>query len=163
MEEQQLLGMAERALARAGLEDSVVAAGVFHPRGFHAAGLVGGLGGSLVGGAIGGGAGDAVGMAVGVPAAMDSVGELTGQPRFTVIAVSPTAIYGFEGHRDGEFEVRGLLWSVEREQAAVSVHSRISMRVFEIEDLRTGRRLAFEAERSPNFRTKFVLAALHGE
>ena len=97
------------------------------------------------------------------PAAMAVAGEATGQPRFTVIGVSPSRIYGFEGRREHEFTVNELLWSVDRDHAAVSVHSRISMRVLEIEDLRTGRRIAFEAERSPNFRTKFVIHALHDD
>lgn len=163
MKEEQLVAATQEALTRTGADDRIAAAGIFHPRGFHAAGLAGGIGGSVVGGALGGELGDAVGMAVGVPAAMAAAGEATGQPRFTVIGVSPTRIYGFEGQRGPEFAVNDLLWAVDRDHAAVSVHSRISMRVLEIEDLRTGQRIAFEAERSPNFRTKFVIHALHDD
>jgi hypothetical protein len=161
MDEHEMVQVTQAALGRVGVDEQVLAAAVFHPRGYRSAAFVGGMAGAGVGGLMGE-AGDTLGATVGVTAGLQTTEATLGQPRFTFIAVTATHLYGFAGRReDGVVQPAELLWTLERDHTQVSVHSRILMSVLELEDLPTGTKLAFEAERSPMFRTKFVLAALH--
>ena len=66
MTEDEMVTATQEALHRQGVEDHVLAVGIFHPRGFLAAGMVGGLAGSVGGGALGGNVGETIGTVVGL-------------------------------------------------------------------------------------------------
>ncbi len=55
-----------------------------------------------------------------------------------------------------------LLFAHDRDQVAITVHSRVSVRTFEVEDLHTGQKWEFESPRLTGH-LKFVLDALHAD
>ena len=88
MSEERMVEAIQKALGTHGIEDEIVAAGQFNPRG-HSGGLfVGGLAGSEVGGAFGG-VGDGVGLAVGSIAGMDAADAASGLPGWMLVVSPP--------------------------------------------------------------------------
>jgi hypothetical protein len=140
MSEESLEQMAQAAV---GSGEEVLAAGVFEPRGTSGAGL-----GALdVGHAAGGLAGEVVGAAVGAFSGR-VMAEADAVPRWTLMAVTPAHLYAFVAHGQGigwRVAERFAVW--DRDKIAFTVHGRVGQRIFEVEDLATGRRYEFETAR----------------
>ena len=98
MSEEKIVDAVNEALAAAGIEDTVIAAGEFNPRGHSGAGFAGGLIGGDVGDSIGGLAGG-IGTAGGYLAGTHAHDAATGLPERMVVGVSETTVYGFAGNR----------------------------------------------------------------
>jgi hypothetical protein len=98
MSEEKIVEVVNEALASAGIEDTVTAAGEFEPRGHSGAGFAGGLIGGDIGDAIGSPAGG-IGAAGGYLAGTRAHDTATGLPGRMVVGVSETTVYGFAGNR----------------------------------------------------------------
>jgi hypothetical protein len=136
------------ALARRGIQDEIVAAAMFFPRGHSGAGLLGGDLGDRMSG-LAGGLGALVGQ-----------GADDGEPRL-LVGVSATSVYGF-GTRERDREPTELVFRLPRSQLEVRVHARLNVRVVELFDRTTGARVELEGARMPGFHVGDVLHALRG-
>jgi hypothetical protein len=149
------------ALARRGIQDEIVAAALFFPRGH--------FGGAFGGGLIGGDLGDrmsglaGLGAAGGALAGQHANDAASGLPERMLVGVSATSVYGFGTRRDGgEREPTELVFRLPRSQLEVRVHQRVNARVVELFDRTTGARVELEGARMPGFHVCDVLHALRG-
>jgi hypothetical protein len=169
MSERQLV---ERAQAAVGDTDTIVAAAWFQPRGT-SGGTYGGLAlGSTIGdiagngllGAVGGMAGSVAGYEV-ERHADDERASAGGQvhriPFESLVAVSERRIYAWSiTLHGGHIEPNELVFSLDRDRIAVTVHSRVAVRTFSVRDEDSGAVWELESARL-NGHLKFILAALH--
>jgi hypothetical protein len=91
MSEEKIVDVVNKALASAGIDDTVVAAGEFNPRGHSGAGFAGGWIGSDIGDAVGGVAGS-IGTVGGYVAGTKAHDAATGLPERMVVGVSETTV-----------------------------------------------------------------------
>jgi hypothetical protein len=160
MSEENMVEAVQAALNTQGIDDEVVAAGQFNPRG-HTGGLfVGGFAGGEVGDAFGS-LGDGVGLAVGSIAGMKAADAASGLPGFMLVGVSPKTVYGFAG-RSRRKKPTDLVFQVLREDLTVKVHQRVNVRVLELIHEDTGSRIELEGARLPVTHSKDVIEALSG-
>jgi hypothetical protein len=158
MSEERMAKLVQDALAARGIEDDVVAAGQFNPRG-HTGGLfAGGLIGGDAGGALGGTAGS-IGMAAGSLAGMHAADAASGLPGNMLVGVSATMVYGFAA-RTRHDEPRELVFQVPRAGLSAKVHQRVNVRVLELIHDDTGSRIELEGNRVPLTHSKEVIQAL---
>ena len=156
MSEAEIVEHVNAALAEAGIEDTVVAAGEFNPRGHTGAGFATGMLGGSVGdlaGSLAGGIGTAGGYLAGT-AAHDAGSGLPGR---MVVGVSPTTVYGFAGNRA---HPKALVFRVARAGLEATVHQRVNVRVLELVDPESGARLELEGNRLPITHSKDVIDEL---
>jgi hypothetical protein len=128
MSEEKIVDVVNEAPASAGIEDTVIAAGEFNPRGHSGAGFAGGLIGGDIGDSIGSPAGG-IGAAGGYLAGARAHDAASGLPERMVVGVSETTIYGFAGNRA---HPKALAFRVPREGLEAKVHQRVSVRVLEL-------------------------------
>jgi hypothetical protein len=148
------------ALAARGVEDEVVAAGQFNPRG-HTGGLfVGGLAGGEAGGRLGGAA-DALGTAAGSLAGMHAADAASGLPDTMLVAVTDSTVYGFAG-RSRRAVPTDLVFEVPRAGLKAKVHQRVNVRVLELIDEASGSAIELEGNRLPVTHSKDVIEAVTG-
>jgi hypothetical protein len=157
MSEQAMIDMVQAALSDLGLDDKVLAAGEFEPRGHSGGAFLGGMLGSDVGGAFGD-VGDAVGLAAGFAAGQRAADAASGLPASMIIGVSDTMVYGFAGRRSRL--TSGLLFQLPRSGLTATVHQRMNVRVVELVDGSTGSRLELEGNRLPVTHSKDVIELL---
>jgi hypothetical protein len=158
MSEERMLELCQEALAQRGIEDELVAAGQFYPRG-HTGGLfVGGLAGDSVGGLLGG-AGSAVGTAIGSLEGMRVSDEASGLPATMLVGVSATTVYGFAAPTRHS-EPRALAFQVPRTGLTAKVHQRVNVRVLELIENDGESRIELEGNRIPLTHSKDVIEAL---
>jgi len=158
MSEERMLELVQGALAERGIEDEIVAAGQFNPRG-HTGGLfVGGLVGGDAGGLIGGVA-ESVGTAGGALAGMKAADAASGLPENMLVGVSATTVYGLAA-ATRHTEPKALVFQVARDAIEAKVHQRVNVRVLELIDEKTGSRIELEGNRLPLTHTKDVIEAL---
>ena len=156
MSEEKIVDLVNQALALAGIEDSVIAAGEFNPRGHSGAGFAGGL--------IGGELGDSM------PSPMSGIGTVggyiagtkahdaaSGLPERMVVGVSDTTVYGFAGNRA---HPKALAFRVPRKGLEVKVHQRVNVRVLELIDSESCSRIELEGMRLPISHAKDVIHEL---
>jgi len=123
--------------------EEVLGAGVFEPRG---------TSGTMVASA---GAGlethDLVGMAIGalgVVGAGHATAAVEHQPRWSIVAVTPTRVLAFEGLAHGMGWKPGQCYATfDRASLGVTVHGRVNEKVMVLEDLTDHRRLELETAR----------------
>jgi hypothetical protein len=156
MSEEKIVDVVNEALAAAGIEDTVIAAGEFYPRGHTGAGFAGGLIGGDIGDAIGGPAGG-IGTAGGYLAGARAHDAATGLPERMVVGVSETTVYGFAGNRA---HPKALAFRVPREGLEAKVHQRVNVRVLELIDTGSGSRIELEGMRLPITHSKDVIQEL---
>jgi hypothetical protein len=160
MSEEKMVGLVQGALGARGIEDNVVAAGQFNPRGhtggLFVGGLVGGDAGSLLGGV-----GESAGMATGSLAGMRAADAASGLPAKMLIGVSATTVYGFAAPTRHS-EPTALAFQVPRSGITVKVHQRVNVRVLELIDDASGSRIELEGNRLPVTHSKDVIEALRG-
>jgi hypothetical protein len=155
-----MVELLQEAIADQGIEDRIVAAGQFNPRG-HTGGLfVGGLVGGDAGGIVGGVA-EGVGLAAGSLAGMHANDAVSGLPAWMLIGVSDSAVYGFSG-RSRHKEPTQLAFQVERAGLTAKVHQRVNVRVLELIDEASGSRIELEGSRVPVTHSKDVIDVLAG-
>lgn len=139
MSEQELVEMVTPLVGG----EEVLAAGVFEPRG---------TSGAMAASA---GAGvethDPVGMAIGalgVVGAGHAAAAVEHQPRWTVVAVTPTRVLAFEGLAHGIGWKPGECYATfDRASLGVTVHGRVNVKVMVLEDLTDHHRLELETAR----------------
>jgi hypothetical protein len=85
----EMPALVHRALEARGIDDEVIAAGEFNPRGHSGAMFAGGLAGGEVGEKLGG-LGEGVGVATGSLAGMHASDAASGLPEAILIEVSPS-------------------------------------------------------------------------
>jgi hypothetical protein len=153
MNEREMVGRVQAALGRNGIDEHVVAAAIFLPRGHFAGAFAGGLiGGDLVGGGIG--------AAGGALAGMKAVDAAAPTPERCMVAVTAAKVYGFDTERGkgGRVPTRAV-FAVDRAGLEVNVHQRFNVRVLELigED---GAAIELEGPRMPGFHAGSVIDAL---
>jgi hypothetical protein len=160
MSEDTMVALVQRAIQDQGIQDEVVAAGQFNPRG-----RTGGLfAGGLIGGEVTkglGGVAEGVGLAVGSLAGMHAAEAASGLPEWMLVGVSETTIYGFAS-RSRHVEPTDLVFRVPREGLKVSVHKRVNVRVLELIDEESGSTIELEGNRLPLTHSKDVIQVLVG-
>jgi hypothetical protein len=156
MSEEKIVEVVNEALASAGIEDTVIAAGEFNPRGHSGAGFAGGLVGGDIGDSMGSLAGG-VGTAGGYVAGTRAHDAASGLPERMVVAVSETMIYGFAGNRA---HPKALVFRMPREGLDAKVHQRVNVRVLELIDTESGSRIELEGMRLPITHSKDVIQEL---
>jgi hypothetical protein len=156
MSEEKIVEVVNEALAGAGIDDTVIAAGEFNPRGHSGAGFAGGWIGGDIGGPIGSLA-DSIGTAGGYLAGTRAHDAATGLPERMVVGVSATTVYGFAGNRA---HPKGLAFRVPREGLEAKVHQRVNVRVLELIEKESGSRIELEGMRLPITHSKDVIQEL---
>jgi hypothetical protein len=156
MTEEKIVDVVNEALAAAGIEDTVIAAGEFNPRGHSGAGFAGGLIGGDVGDSIGGLAGG-IGTAGGYLAGTHAHDAATGLPERMVVGASETTVYGFAGNRA---HPKALAFRVPREGLEAKVHQRVNVRILELIETDSGSRIELEGMRLPITHSKDVIEEL---
>jgi hypothetical protein len=158
MSEDRMVELIQDALAQRGIEDQIVAAGQFNPRG-HTGGLfVGGLVGGDAGGLIGGVA-ESVGTAGGALGGMKANDAASGLPENMLVGVSATTVYGLAA-TTRHSEPTAVVFQAPRESITARVHQRVNVRVLELIDDETGSRIELEGNRLPVTHSKDVIEAL---
>jgi hypothetical protein len=160
MSEKKMVGLIRHALRAQGIQDDVVAAGQFNPRGHTGGMFVGGLAGGDVGSVLGG-AGEAVGVGAGSLAGMRAADAASGLPAKMLVGVSATTVYGFAA-ATRHSEPTALVFKVPRAGLTVEVHQRLNVRILELIDNASGSRIELEGNRLPVTRSKDVIDALRG-
>jgi len=156
MSEAKIVEVVNEALASAGIEDTVMVAGEFNPRGHSGAGFAGGLVGGGVGDSIGSLVGG-VGTAGGYMAGTRAQDDVSGLPGRMVVGVSETTIYGFAGNRA---HPKALVFRVPRDGVEAKVHQRVNVRVLELVDTADGSTIELEGMRLPITHSKDVIEEL---
>jgi hypothetical protein len=156
MSEEKIVDHVNEALAEAGIEDTVIAAGEFNPRGHSGAGFAGGIIGGDLGDAIGGVAGG-VGVAAGYLAGVHGEAAASGLPERMVVGVSESTVYGFAGNRA---HPKALAFRVPRQGLEAKVHQRVNVRVLELIDSQSGSAIELEGMRLPITHSKDVIEEL---
>jgi len=151
--EQKMVDAVQQGLEQAGIDDRVIAAGQFNPRG-HSGGMVAG---AMVGGDAGGIAG-AAGGAAGFAGGGLAASIARGLPENMVVGVGEQAVYGFKGIQS---RVGELVFTVPREGLEVNVHQRIDVKVLELVGP-DGAKVELEGNRLPLTHSKDVFEALAG-
>jgi hypothetical protein len=158
MSEERMVEIAQDALRDRGIDDEVVAAGQFSPRGHSGAGFAGGILGSDLGG-VAGSLGDAVGTVAGYEAGTRAADAESGLPPKLLVGVSATAVYGFDA-ATRHSEASALLFRVPRAGLTVRVHQRVNVRILELIDESTDSRIELEGNRIPLTHSKDVIHEL---
>ncbi len=153
-----MVRLAQEALVHHGIDDTIVAAGQFAPRGQTAALFAGGMIGSDVGG-VAGDAASAVGLGAGSLAGIRANEESSGLAREMSIAVSDTKVYGMST-RSRAKEPDAILFELPRAGLTAKVHQRVNVRVLELIDDETGQRVELEGNRIPLTHSKDVIDVL---
>jgi hypothetical protein len=158
MSEEGMDRAVQQALAREGIDEQVVAAGQFNPRGHTGSMFAGGLAGGEIGGAAGS-VGEAVGELAGVAGGMRGNEARSGMPQWMLIGVTAEAVYGFDG-RSRSKTPGGMVFKAERSGLEVKVHQRVNVRVLELIHSESGSRIELEGSRIPVAHSKDVIEAL---
>lgn len=152
MKEARMVEEVQNALVRMGVDDEVLAAGLFFPRGH--------MGGAFIGGMLGDEVGGSLGMAGGVLAGQHAADARSGLPERMLVGVSPTMIYGFDTVRDHERQPTEMVFRLQRPGLEVKVHQRVNVRVVELIDRESGAKVELEGQRIPGLGVSDVLHAL---
>jgi hypothetical protein len=158
MSEEKMVELLQRALDEGGIEDQVVAAGQFNPRGHSGGMFVGGLVGSDAGSLLGG-VGESVGTGAGSLAGMRAADEASGLPPKMLVGVSATTVYGFAAPTRHD-EPTALAFQLPRASLTAKVHQGVNVRVLELIDDASGSRIELEGNRLPVTHSKDVIEAL---
>lgn len=159
MNEHEMLQRTQAALERSGIEDELVAAGIFFPRGHFGGAFAGGMiGDSLAPGGVAG----SIATVGGAEAGMHAVDAASPMPDRCFVGVSATKVYGFDSEREhGGREPTALVFAVGRDGLEVNVHQRVNVRVLELIAPDSGAAIELEGPRMPGFHAGSVIDALH--
>ncbi len=158
MSEQELIQRVQEALARQGVEDEVLAAGIFFPRGHTGAMFAGGSAGDGLTDRPGGLA-SGVGTAGGAIAGGHALDAASGLPERTIVAVTESAVFGFDSERAHGRTPTRLVVALPRAGLTTQVHQRVNVRILELQDA-SGASVQLEGNRVPTLHTAGVFKAL---
>jgi len=158
MSEEKMRELAQEGLQNVGIDDQIIVAGEFSPRGRTGAGFVGGMIGSDLGGAVGS-IGDAVGTVAGYEAGTHFAEGESGLPMNMIVGVSATNVYGFAA-ANRHSEPHALVFQVPRSNLTTHVHQRVNVRILELIDDSSGSRIELEGNRIPLTHSKDVISEL---
>ena len=158
MAEQQMVELVQGALAARGVDDEVLAAGQFYPRGHTGGMFVGGLTGGEAGGLLGQAA-EAAGEVAGSLAGAHAADARSGLPAAMLVGVSATMVYGLAAPTRHS-EPTALAFRIPRASLTVQVHQRVNVRVLELIDAASGSRIELEGNRLPVTHSRDVIDAL---
>jgi hypothetical protein len=158
MSEEAMERAVQQALAREGIDEQVLAAGQFNPRGHTGSMFAGGLAGGEIGGAAGS-VGEAVGEVAGVAGGMRANEASSGMPQWMLVGVTAEAVYGFDG-RSRSKTPGAMVFKAKRAGLEVKVHQRVNVRVLELIHPESGSRIELEGNRVPLAHSKDVIEAL---
>ncbi len=158
MSEEGIDRAVQQALAREGIDEQVLAAGQFNPRGHTGSMFAGGLAGGEIGGAAGS-VGEAVGEVAGVAGGMRANEASSGMPQWMLVGVTADTVYGFDG-RSRSKTPGAMVFKAERAGLDVKVHQRVNVRVLELIHPESGSRIELEGSRVPVAHSKDVIEAL---
>lgn len=158
MSEEGMVALVQAALTKRGIDDEVIAAGQFEPRGHTGGMFVGGLVGGEAGDLMGGTAGP-VGVGVGSLAGMHAADVASGLPSEMLVGASASAVYGFAA-RTRRAEPTELVFQVSRDGLTAKVHAGVNVRVLELIHAASGSRVELEGNRLPVTHSKDVIGLL---
>jgi len=160
MSEEKMVELVQGALAARGIEDDVIAAGQFNPRGQSGGLFVGGMVGGDAGSALGGAA-EGVALAAGSLAGRHAAGAASGLPDKMLVGVSATTVCGFAAPTRHD-EPTALAFKVSRAGLSAKVHQLVNVRVLELIHDDTGSRIELEGNRLPVTHSRDMIEALGG-
>jgi hypothetical protein len=160
MSEESMVELVQDALAAREVDDEIIAAGQFYPRGHSGALFLGGFTGGDTG-KLAGGLAESVGVGAGSLAGMHAADAASGLPAKMLVGVSATTVYGFAA-ATRRSEPTALAFQVPRERLTAKVHQRVNVRVLELVDDASGSRIELEGSRVPLTHSKDVIQALSG-
>jgi hypothetical protein len=166
MSEQKLVALAQAALDGLGVDDTVVVAGQFEPRGRSGAAFAGGMIGGEIAGDLGGAVAQGIGIGAGLAAGQAAHQVGSALPPMMIVAASETTVYGLHA-KSRRREPDAVVFAVPREGLTATVHQRVNVRVLELIQEETGARIELEGSRIPVTHSKDVIdvlrAASHGD
>jgi hypothetical protein len=149
----------EEVEAFLGEGESVVAAGIFQPRGT-SGGMVGAAGAGMA-------TNNIVGELAGAAAAVESgraMKHIDDVPRWTMLAVTPTTLHAIACSQHGVgWQPKETFATFDRSKAHVTVHGRVNVRTLTVEDPDSGRSYQWEGNRIGPAHAKAVIEALEAE
>jgi hypothetical protein len=155
MSEERMVELVQDALGALEVDDHVLAAGQFYPRGYTGGMFVGGL----AGGSATGDAAEGIGVAAGSLAGAKAAGAASGLPDKMLVAVSESTVYGLAAPTRHS-RPTALLFRLPRAGTTAKVHQRVNVRVLELIDDASGSRIELEGNRLPVTHSKDVIHAL---
>jgi len=158
MSEENMVKLMQDALAAQGIQDTILAAGQFAPRGQTGAMLAGGMIGGDLGGA-GGAIGEGVGLELGIFAGRVGSSKSSGLPSMMLVGASATKVYGMHAH-SRRAEPDTIVFSVDRAGLTATVHQRVNVRVLELIHGDTQSRIELEGSRVPLTHSRDVMDLL---
>jgi hypothetical protein len=158
MSEEKMEEVIQEALKERGIDDEIIAAGQFEPRGTTGAIFAGGMVGSEVGD-LAGGVGEAVGLVGGSIAGAHVAADESGLPRHMLVGVSDSTVYGF-AMRSRSKPPGDMVFRVPRAGLTVKVHQRVNVRVLELIDEANDSHIELEGSRIPVTHSKDVIEVL---
>ncbi len=156
MSEQGMEAAVQEGLEREGIDETVLVAGQFSPRGHSGSMVAGQMAGSSVG-SLAGAAGEVVGAAAGITGGMEADSAARGLPTYMLVGVTDDAVYGFEGAMK---KAGRMAFRVPRRGLEAKVHQRIDVKVLELIDTASGARIELEGNRLPLTHSKDVISTL---
>jgi hypothetical protein len=159
MSEEELVRRVGETLSERGVEEDVLAAGIFFPRGHTGGMFAGGLAGDSIGG-VAGSLGSSIGTAGGAVAGGHAVDAASGLPERVIVAVTASTVYGFDSTRDHGRRPTEVVFTLPRAGLTHKVHQRVNVRILELVDDATGASVQLEGSRVPTLHTGDVFKAL---
>jgi hypothetical protein len=157
MSSENIIAAVNQAMASQHIDDRVVAAGQFSPRGSSGGMFVGGLAGDSLLGDVAGLSG--VATVGGALAGARAAGQLRHLPQWMLVGVSDDFVYGFEGRSRHKAPGR-LVFRLPRRDLQVSVAQRVNVRTLTLTSPQTQTTIELEGMRLPITHSKDVIAAL---
>jgi hypothetical protein len=156
MSEHKLVESVQDALEREGIDETVLVAGQFNPRGHSGSMVAGQMAGDSVGG-LAGAAGAVAGGAAGIAGGMATDSMVRGLPEYMLVGVTDDMVYGFQGTT----KAGALAFRVPREGLEAKVHQRVDVKVLELIQP-NGEKVELEGNRLPLTHSKDVISVLAG-
>ena len=159
MSERKLVALAQAALDDLGIDDTVVVAGQFEPRGRSGAAFAGGMLGGEIAGDLGGAVVQGIGLGAGMAAGQAAHQAGSALPAMMIVAASESTVYGLHA-RSRRKEPDAVVFAVPRAGLTAQVHQRVNVRVLELVQDETGARIELEGSRIPVTHSKDVIEVL---
>ena len=157
MSSQTVIEAVNQAMATQHIDDRVVAAGQFSPRGSSGGMFVGALAGDNLLGDVPGL--DGVATVAGALAGGQVAGRMRQLPQWMLVGVSDEFVYGFEG-RSRHHAPGALVFRLPRRDLQVSVGQRVNVRTLTLTSPQTQTTVELEGMRLPITHSQDVIAAL---
>jgi hypothetical protein len=158
MSEEKMEEVLQEALKERGIDDEIIAAGQFEPRGTSGGTFAGGMVGGEVGDLVGG-VGEAIGVVGGAIAGQHEVASESGLPRHMLVGASRSTVYGFAMTSRSK-PPGAMVFRVPRAGLTVKVHQRMNVRVLELLDEANDSHIELEGSRIPVTHSKDVIEVL---